>query len=104
VFNNIKTPTPILFTTNALDPITPSAAITSSYFPGSAVLTANATGHCMAESECGTMYIRRYLENGTLPKSGTLCKVEQGPFMNGKEAKRSDSWLDGIEGDLFVYL
>jgi hypothetical protein len=104
VFNNIKTLTPILFTTNALDPITPSAAITSSYFPGSAVLTANATGHCMAESECGATHIQRYLENGTLPKSGTLCKVEKMPFMNGKEAKRSESWLDGMEEDFFVYL
>jgi hypothetical protein len=58
----------------------------------------------MAESECGATHIQRYLENGTLPISGTLCKVEQGPFMNGKEAKRSDSLLNSWEDGFFVYL
>ncbi|KAF2662190.1 hypothetical protein K491DRAFT_585910, partial [Lophiostoma macrostomum CBS 122681] len=93
----INTSTPILFLTNALDPITPSATEMSSIFTDSIVLTANATGHCMTDSKCSRGYVKKYLATGQLPPKNAMCEVEQIPFLSKIEAQRFIAWyvMDG---------
>ena len=33
-----------------------------------------------APSLCTTKYVRQYFTNGTLPKPGTICEADLGPF------------------------
>ncbi|KAK0187548.1 Alpha/Beta hydrolase protein [Armillaria mellea] len=75
---------PILLIGNTADPVTPltEAKKLSTAFSGSVVLTQNSSGHTSisASSECTQGYIQAYFQNGTLPKDGTICKVESEMF------------------------
>ncbi|KAK0231501.1 TAP-like protein-domain-containing protein [Armillaria fumosa] len=73
-----------------LDPVTPLSAAknASSAFPGSVVLTRNATGHTSLSSEsvCTQDYVRAYFHNGTLPDDGTVCEIESELFPTSSNA------------------
>lgn len=69
---------PILFTSSRLDPVTPlvNAYAMSNHHPGSSVLSTNGVGHCAMGngwSECFNAAIRAYLDDGIVPKNGTVC-------------------------------
>ncbi|SJL01172.1 uncharacterized protein ARMOST_04490 [Armillaria ostoyae] len=84
---------PILFIGNTADPVTPlsGAKKLSSAFPGSVVLTQNASGHTSAfsSSECTYAYVQAYFQNGTLPSDGTVCEVESEMFPTSSNTTRS---------------
>ncbi|KAK6533775.1 hypothetical protein TWF694_002705 [Orbilia ellipsospora] len=73
-----KTATPILFTGNRLDPVTPyeSAENASKLFSGAKWYYADEIGHVTLDrgNECAYKHARAYFQNGTLPESGTMCK------------------------------
>ncbi|KAF7305729.1 hypothetical protein HMN09_00726200 [Mycena chlorophos] len=77
-----NTSTPILLVGNTIDPATPLAGAqkTSTRFPGSVVLTFDAIGHTSltAPSACVAEHLRAYMLNGTLPKEGTVCQIDEG--------------------------
>ncbi|KAK0191607.1 Alpha/Beta hydrolase protein [Armillaria mellea] len=81
------------FTGNTADPVTPlyGAKKLSSAFPGSVVLTQNASGHTSAfsSSKCTYAYVQAYFQNGTLPSGGTVCDVESEMFPTSSNATRS---------------
>ncbi|KAJ6484076.1 TAP-like protein-domain-containing protein [Mycena sanguinolenta] len=80
----LNTSFPLLVVGNTADPVTPHlwALRTSSYFPGSALLTFDAPGHTSltAVSSCITTHMRQYFQNGTLPAAGTVCSPDQELF------------------------
>ncbi|KAF8990425.1 TAP-like protein-domain-containing protein [Cyathus striatus] len=75
---------PILLIGNTADPVTPlwAAKKMSRGFKSSIVLTQDSPGHCSlaAPSVCTQKYIREYFVNGTLPKEGTVCTVDEDIF------------------------
>jgi pimeloyl-ACP methyl ester carboxylesterase len=79
-FQRTNTSNPILFVGTTGDPITPisSAFKMSNYFEGSRVLTQDTPGHSSLglPQICTLGYIKAYLENGTMPEEGTLCKTD----------------------------
>ncbi|KAK0479961.1 Alpha/Beta hydrolase protein, partial [Armillaria luteobubalina] len=90
---------PILFIGNTADPVTPLSAAknASSAFPGSVVLTRNATGHTSlpSASVCTQDYVRAYFHNGTLPDDGTVCEIESELFptsSNATDSQRRSFW------------
>ena len=44
-----------------------------------------------APSLCTTKYIRQYFADGILPKPGTVCEVDLGPFDSVKEGSTEDA-------------
>ena len=84
-FKKTNTSVPILFINNSADPITPMAAAKymSSFFPGSRILTQDGPGHSIVAlpSKCVWNHAKNYLKDATLPKEGTVCKID----MTGKE-------------------
>ncbi|KAK0202228.1 hypothetical protein DFS33DRAFT_1353358 [Desarmillaria ectypa] len=82
---------PILFIGNT------AAKKTSSAFPGSVVLTQQASGHTSlaASSICTQAYVQAYFQNGTLPGDGTVCEVESEMFpasSNATASQRRSLW------------
>ncbi|KAJ7277286.1 Alpha/Beta hydrolase protein [Mycena rebaudengoi] len=79
-----KTSFPLLVIGNTADPVTPlaSAKRAATLFPGSVVLTQDSTGHTStaAQSTCTFLHLRQYFQNGTLPKAGTVCPVDEELF------------------------
>lgn len=65
------------------DSIPFSAYAMAERFDGSAVLSLEAEGHCSLSSPslCMARYIRRYLQTGQLPASGTLCTPNERPLL-----------------------
>lgn len=49
----------------------------------SGLLVQNSYGHCSlaAPSLCTAKYVRAYFEDGTLPEEGTVCEVDELPFI-----------------------
>ncbi|GJE98454.1 alpha/beta-hydrolase [Phanerochaete sordida] len=79
---------PILFISNALDPV---LAVTNAHnmsagFSGSVVLTQNATGHTSQSgfAPCTALALNAYFDNGTLPSPGTVCQSEEQIFSSAE--------------------
>ena len=87
---NIKTATPVLFTTNRLDAVTPYAHQMATFFPGAVVLEQDSFGHTtqLVSSNCTRHFRRMYFENGTLPQKGTICAPDE-PFSFGGSGRTS---------------
>ena len=49
--------------------------------------------HCSisAPSLCTTKYVRQYFRDGTLPKPGTVCETDYGPFDDVEEGSTGDA-------------
>ncbi|KAE8342090.1 hypothetical protein BDV24DRAFT_173957 [Aspergillus arachidicola] len=79
-----KTQNPVLLVSTQHDPITPlvSAKKMSEGFEGSVVLEQEGYGHTIISqgSVCTIKAIMAYLNDGTLPEPGTVCKVDAVPF------------------------
>ncbi|KAJ0163793.1 hypothetical protein CTA2_2398 [Colletotrichum tanaceti] len=75
-----KPAAPLLFMSSRLDPVTPlrNAWKASAAHPGSAVVIQESVGHCSMATggRCKTDIIQKYLEHGTVPKSGTVCQAD----------------------------
>ncbi|KAF8994596.1 TAP-like protein-domain-containing protein [Cyathus striatus] len=75
---------PVLLIGNTADPVTPlwAAKKMSRGFKDSVVLTQDSPGHCslVAPSVCTQKYVREYFQDGTLPKPGTVCPVDEEIF------------------------
>lgn len=72
----------------------------SDHHPGSSVLTLNGVGHCAMSggwSECFNKAIRAYLDDGVVPKNGTVCAdTTCKPFVKGGECLGPQAmWADG---------
>lgn len=95
---------PILFTSTRLDPVTPleNAYRMSRDHPGSSVLVLDTVGHCAAGngwSESFNRAIRAYLDDGTVPESGTVCSdTTCKPFVKGGECQAPKSFYSA-DGD-----
>ncbi|KAH9895109.1 alpha/beta-hydrolase [Cubamyces lactineus] len=76
---------PLLVVSPRYDPVCPLADAKAVHerFGGSALLVQNSNGHCSlsAPSLCTAKHIRAYFEDGTLPDPGTVCEVEELPFI-----------------------
>ncbi|KAF8816530.1 hypothetical protein BYT27DRAFT_7077074 [Phlegmacium glaucopus] len=96
---------PILLVGNTADPVTPlwAAKKMSRGFNNSVVLTQNSPGHSSvaAPSLCTMKYIQQYFADGTLPKPGTVCQADLGPFDQGSlvELEQAQGTLDMDEED-----
>ena len=51
-----------------------------------------------APSLCTTKYVRQYFTNGTLPKPGTICEADSGPFDSVKNGSTEDA--QGMHTDM----
>ncbi|KAI0661312.1 alpha/beta-hydrolase [Cubamyces menziesii] len=78
---------PLLIVSTRYDPVCPlvdARAVHERFGSGaSGLLVQNSYGHgsFSAPSLCTAKHIRAYLENGTLPDPGTVCEVEEVPFV-----------------------
>ncbi|KAL6249061.1 hypothetical protein RBB50_004124 [Rhinocladiella similis] len=86
-----KTHTPILFVNGAYDVTSPlqGAYNASKLFEGSAVVAHSGYGHGLiaSPSKCVAKYVEAYFVNGTLPKNGTQCEPDMGPWEAAKAMK-----------------
>ncbi|KAG9238208.1 TAP-like protein-domain-containing protein [Amylocarpus encephaloides] len=75
---------PIFWIGNKLDAATPlaNAYLMASLFNNSVVLEQNSVGHCSTSSpsNCTSHTVRRYIQEGVLPLTGTVCEVDALPF------------------------
>jgi len=80
-------------------------------FPSSVVLTQNSDGHCTlsAPSLCTAKHVRAYFQSGALPPKGTVCEVDELPFignvthgdvgmLSDEDTKLMDAMKGGPEG------
>ncbi|KAK5128033.1 hypothetical protein LTR85_005150 [Meristemomyces frigidus] len=78
---------PILFVNNRLDTATPLkyAVKMAERFNGSAVLVHDNVGHgaLWPAGDCMWDYVRKYMDGGTLPPNGTVCKSPCEAFAHG---------------------
>ncbi|KAM0465948.1 hypothetical protein ACHAPV_000897 [Trichoderma viride] len=76
---------PLLFLSSQLDPVTPFSAAeeTASSHAGSVIVKQKSFGHtawASAPSKCTWKIVSEYLFNGTMPKNGTVCEADCGPW------------------------
>ena len=59
----------------------------ASRWPGSVVLASDSEDHCIRTSPdlCMARYIRKYFQTGELPSEGTVCEVNEKPFIGVKK-------------------
>ncbi|KAF2273370.1 alpha/beta-hydrolase [Westerdykella ornata] len=85
-FKETKTKDPILFVNSLRDPITPLRAAheMATYFPGSAVLAINGTGHGLtaAYGKCTQEVLTAYLKDASLPEAGKICDPDKKPIVD----------------------
>ncbi|KZT10492.1 uncharacterized protein LAESUDRAFT_645131 [Laetiporus sulphureus 93-53] len=76
-------------------------------YAGSALLVQDSYGHCStsAPSLCTAKYLQAYLQNGTLPEEGPVCKPDELPFIGMVNETRASTMsvednelLDAIRG------
>ncbi|KAI0793726.1 alpha/beta-hydrolase [Fomes fomentarius] len=82
---------PILVLSTQWDPVTPlpDALAAHERYGGSGLLVQNSIGHCSLStpSLCTAKHVRRYFQEGTLPKEGTRCDVEELPLIGQVESE-----------------
>ncbi|PNP42207.1 hypothetical protein TGAMA5MH_05889 [Trichoderma gamsii] len=76
---------PLLFLSSQLDPVTPFslAEEAASSHAGSVIVRQKSFGHtawASAPSKCTWKIVADYLSQGTMPKNGTVCKADCGPW------------------------
>ncbi|CCM00183.1 uncharacterized protein FIBRA_02211 [Fibroporia radiculosa] len=80
-----KTSHPILIISPTHDTVCPlsHARQVHTRYGGSGLLVQRSFGHCSssAPSLCTAKYVREYFINGTLPEEGTICDVDELPFL-----------------------
>lgn len=83
-FQGVKTRHEILFVNGEYDPVTPLAHAyrSSAGFQGSAVLPHSGYGHgiVVSPSACVAGHVQAYFKDGVLPKGGSHCEPDRGPF------------------------
>lgn len=83
-FQGVKTRHEILFVNGEYDLVTPLAHAyrSSAGFEGSIVLPHSGYGHgvVVSPSACVAGHVQAYFKDGVLPKSGSHCKPDGGPF------------------------
>lgn len=98
---------PLLLVSPRFDPVCPlrDALAVRERYPGAGLLVQNSHGHCSMSSPslCTARHIRDYFVNGSLPKEGTLCEVDELPFVGAVKDVRTLSsedqeLLDAIKG------
>ncbi|KAI0355782.1 alpha/beta-hydrolase [Trametes cingulata] len=76
---------PILLVSPRYDPVCPlrDAKAVHERYGGSGLLIQDSYGHCSlsAPSLCTAKHVRAYMVNGTLPEPGTVCEVDELPFV-----------------------
>ena len=76
---------PLLILQPRWDPLCPlhDARLVRERYAGAGMLLQNSHGHCSISSPsvCTARHIRRYLEDGVLPKEGAECEVDELPFV-----------------------
>ena len=76
---------PILVVSPRFDPVTPltDALAVRERYAGAGLLVQNSNGHCSlsAPSICSAKNIRAYFYDGKLPEEGTVCEVDELPFI-----------------------
>ncbi|EIW53437.1 uncharacterized protein TRAVEDRAFT_74763 [Trametes versicolor FP-101664 SS1] len=76
---------PVLIISNTADPATPLSSgklVHETLGNSSSLLVQDSPGHCSLAlpSFCTIRHLRAFFANGTLPKAGTVCKVDASPF------------------------
>ncbi|KAI0665892.1 alpha/beta-hydrolase [Trametes maxima] len=98
---------PLLVLSPRFDPVCPlrDAKAVHARFGGSGLLVQNSYGHCSlsAPSLCTAKYVRAYFVNGTLPEPGTVCEVDELPFVGSAGdvramSKEDTELLDALKG------
>ena len=105
-FASSNTSNPLLLLSSRYDTVCPfsQARAVHDRFPGSALLVQDAYGHTIpaTPSLCSARYIRAYFQNGTLPEDGTVCEVDEVPFIGEtltRELSEDDrNLLDALKG------
>jgi len=104
-----NTSSPVLIVSPTYDtvcPLTDAKAVHSRY-AGSGLLVQNSYGHCSlaAPSLCTAKHLRAYFENGTLPEEGTVCEVDELPFVGKVNSEKVNAMsvedrelLDALRG------
>ncbi|KAH9859128.1 alpha/beta-hydrolase [Lenzites betulinus] len=89
---------PLLVVSPRWDPVCPlsDAVRVQARYGGAGLLVQNSYGHCSisAPSLCTARHIRAYMVNGTLPSPGTVCEVEELPFVGSVQDVRALSAED----------
>ncbi|KAH9859141.1 alpha/beta-hydrolase [Lenzites betulinus] len=93
-----NTSNPLLVVSPRWDPVCPisDAKRVHARYGGSALLVQNSYGHCSlaAPSLCTAKHIQAYMVNGTLPSPGTVCEVDELPFVGSVQDVRALSAED----------
>lgn len=99
---------PMLILSAKFDPVCPlkHAQAVQKRYKQSALLVQNSYGHCTIKSPslCTAKNVRAYFVNGTVPEEGTVCEVEELPFIGAvNESMRTLSagdaeLLDALKG------
>ncbi|KAI0665893.1 alpha/beta-hydrolase [Trametes maxima] len=97
-FGAAHTAHPLLIVSPRFDPVCPltDAQAAHARFGSSALLVQNSVGHCSlsAPSLCTAKHVRAYFENGTVPEPGTMCEVEELPFVGSAQNAKAMSVED----------
>jgi len=93
---------PLLLIAPTFDPVTPlkHAKAVQNRYAGSVLLVQHSYGHTSIESPslCTAKNVRAYFAQGTLPTEGTVCEVDELPFIGEVGGKTSP--LSGEEIEL----
>ncbi|TBU44969.1 alpha/beta-hydrolase [Dichomitus squalens] len=89
---------PILILQPKFDPVCPlrDALAVRERYGGAGLLVQNSYGHCSmsAPSVCTAKHVRAYMEDGRLPKEGTVCEPDELPFVGQVSDARAMSGED----------